>query len=55
MLRTSVDAEIELARVMEATPTVEIRSVGRWIAKMQSLLAEVRRAKRREARDRENG
>ena len=52
-LRSSGDVETELARVMTAPPTVEIAKVADWIAKLQSLSAEIRRAQKRESRTEE--
>jgi hypothetical protein len=50
-----VDVEIELACVMSAPPVLEVAAVSLWVARLQSLLAEVRRAKVREARKRLRG
>jgi hypothetical protein len=52
MLRSSADAELELARAMVSPPVMDDIAVAGWIARMQSLLAEVRRAKKRERRKR---
>lgn len=49
-MRSSYDAELELVRVMDAPPALDVYEVGRWLGRLQSLLAEVRRAKVREAR-----
>ncbi len=50
-LRSSVDLEGELARVMASPPPAQMRGlVGEWVGRMQSLLAALRRNERRERR-----
>ena len=50
MMRAVGDVEIELAREMHAPPVMESKAVTRWIARLQSLCAEVRRAEKRALR-----
>lgn len=50
MMRSVADAEIELARVMHTPPVMESAAVAGWIARLQSLYAEVRRAEKRAMR-----
>jgi hypothetical protein len=51
-MRSRLEAELELARVMMTPPAMETCAVSRWIAQLQSLLSEVRRAEKREQRKR---
>jgi hypothetical protein len=45
------DTELELMRVMHEPPELtETKDFGKWIAKLQSLSAEIRRAEKRRAR-----
>lgn len=50
MMRAVADVEIELARLMHDPPAMESKAVAGWIARLQSLCAEVRRAEKRALR-----
>jgi hypothetical protein len=50
MMRAVVDAEIELAQLMHEPPAMESKAVTGWIARLQSLYAEVRRYEKRALR-----
>jgi hypothetical protein len=49
-MRALADVEVELARAMHAPPVMESKAVAGWIARLQSLCAEVRRAEKRAGR-----
>lgn len=51
-MRSSSEVEDELALLIARPPALDVAEVGRWLAKLQSLLSEVRRAQVREARKR---
>jgi hypothetical protein len=50
-LRSSVDLEGELAKVMASPPPAQMHGlVGEWVGKVQSLLAALRRSEKKSRR-----